>query len=973
MEKYKVFFLAYIMEDSVMEDEGLRGEATYGRILGMKNLTIGIMAHVDAGKTTLSEGLLYTAGMLRETGRVDHGDAFLDTYALEKERGITIFSKQAVLPIGTLIDTPGHVDFAPETERVLGVLDYAILVISGTDGVQGHTRTLWRLLKEYEVPVLFFINKMDLAGADKEQLMREMCAELSEGCVDFTGADLTMGSESGSKAVLTDETAEAVAMLDETVLEAYLEGDGIDRGEIRRLIRERKLYPCLFGSALKNEGVAEFYGLLQAYTEENFDREDEEQIFAARVYKISRDEKGVRLTHIRVFSGKLTPKTELAYASRSRKSNEQESADSGSEREEVREKVDQIRRYSGAKFELLTEAGAGMVCALTGLKETYPGQWLGDTENQQAGGLQESRQARFARTWMYAQRGRVPLEPLLEPVLNYRLILPEGMPPVTMLPRLRELEEELPELHITWEKETEEIHVRVMGKVQTEILQETVRERYGVDVAFGQAQIVYKETVTKPVHGIGHYEPLRHYAEAHVGIEPLPPGSGVLADRQVSTDELDLNWQRLILTHFMEREHKGVRIGAPLTDVKLTVIGGRAHLKHTEGGDFRQATYRAIRHGLMQAECRVLEPYYNFRLSVPTEQVGRAMTDIERMCGHFSMEEEKGEGATGSTRSVLIGYAPVVTMQDYAVEVSAYTGGQGELSLAFHGYLPCHNEDEIVETVAYDPEADEKHPPGSVFCAHGAGYYVPWEEVADMAHVQVDWHPERIIRVDEDGTVFYAEGGETPSDDRELAAEYRLRMMDEALGVEEIDGILAQATHANQRAPRRSLSRAKEKTIRRASKPAGAAKPRKNKEKLGDFLLVDGYNVIHAWKELSDLAKGDLEQARGRLQDILCNYQGYRGCDVILVFDAYRVASHPTETFDYHNIHVVYTKTAETADQYIERFTVEKAERYHVTVVTSDGLEQIIIRGAGAHLLSARDFEAEVAHVTESIRNRGGD
>ena len=543
-----------------------------------------------------------------------------------------------------------------------------------------------------------------------------------------------------------------------------------------------------------------------------------------------------------------------------------------------------------------------------------------------------------------------------------------------MLPRLRELEEEMPELHIAWDRDNEEIHVRVMGQVQTEILQEVIRERYGVAVTFGQAQIVYKETVSKPVHGIGHYEPLKHYAEAHVGIEPLPPGSGILVDMQVSTDALDLNWQRLIVTHFLEREHKGVRIGAPLTDVKLTVIGGRAHLKHTEGGDFRQATYRAIRQGLMQAECRVLEPYYAFRLSVPTESVGRAMTDIERMCGHFSMEDAAETGDTGESaalRSVLTGYAPVVTMQGYASEVAAYTGGQGELSLDFHGYLPCHNEEEIIEASGYDPETDEENPTGSVFCAHGAGYYVPWDEVEKNAHVQVSWNPGRILGVQEDGTILYAES-EDEETGGESAADYRLRMMDEALGVEEIDDILAQATHANRRAPRRSLRRAKEKTVRRAARPDGPAKPRKTKEKLGDFVLVDGYNVIHAWKELSELSKADMEQARGRLQDILCNYQGYRGCDVILVFDAYRVASHPTETFDYHNIHVVYTKTAETADQYIEKFTVEKAERYHVTVVTSDGLEQIIIRGAGAHLLSARDFEVEVAHVQESIRERGG-
>ncbi len=623
----------------------------------------------------------------------------------------------------------------------------------------------------------------------------------------------------------------------------------------------------------------------------------------------------------------------------------------------VSEKVDQIRRYSGEKYELLTEAGPGTVCALTGLKNTYPGQGLGDMEDME--------------------------EPILAPVLNYRMILPDAVSVVTFLPKLRELEEEMPELNVSvgrgtvasgdesGEADTDQIHVQVMGQVQTEILQEVIRERYGEEVGFGQAQIVYKETVTKPVEGIGHYEPLRHYAEAHVSIEPLSPGSGVIADMCVSTDELDLNWQRLIVTHILEREHPGVLIGAPLTDVKISVIGGRAHPKHTEGGDFRQATYRAIRMGLMKAECRVLEPYYDFRLSVPETQVGRAMTDIERMSGTFTLADDMGYDGTGAsntasgsnqTMSVLVGHAPVVTMQDYARDVTAYTGGQGELSLSFHGYLPAHNEDELKESIGYDPESDVENLPGSVFCEHGAGFYVPWDEVKEKCHVHTGWKPGNIVRGD-DGEIVSDSSREIFDDNSNEA--YRLKMMDEALGVEEIDSILDQATHANRRAPKRSLRRAREKTVRRAAKPTGAAKPRKTKEKIGDYLLVDGYNVIHAWQELADLAGEDMEMARGRLQDILCNYQGYSGKDVILVFDAYRVASHPTETFDYHNIHVVYTKTAETADQYIEKFSVEKADRYHVTVVTSDGLEQIIIRGAGAHLLSARDFKAEVSAYGE--------
>lgn len=858
-----------------------------------KNITIGIMAHVDAGKTTLSEGLLYAAGVLRETGRVDHGDAFLDTYALEKERGITIFSKQAVLPIGTLIDTPGHVDFAPEAERVLGILDYAILVVSGTDGVQGHTRTLWRLLADYDVPVFIFVNKMDMDGADRAKVLSDLEKELSEGCVD-----------------IADE--EAVALLDETVMESYLTEGMISDGDIRRLIAERRLFPCFFGSALRDEGVKEFYQALERFTGESCNaavpadnlsgtrddadaavpadnpsgtRDEPENLpFSARVYKISRDASGTRLTHIRVVSGSLKPKQVVEE-----------------------EKVDQLRRYSGEKYELLDVAEPGMVCALTGLKKTYPGQGLGRMDDLES--------------------------PELEPVLNYRLVLPEEVAAVTFLPKIRELEEEQPELHIAWDPDVQEIHVRVMGQVQTEILQELIRERYGVEVSFGQPGIVYRETVTGPVEGIGHYEPLKHYAEVHVAIEPLPAGSGVVADSQVSTDELDLNWQRLILTHILEREHPGVLTGAPLTDVKISVIGGRAHLKHTEGGDFRQATYRAIRMGLMKTTCRVLEPYYDFRLTVPQNQIGRAMTDIERMSGSFTVE--------GTT---LTGTAPVVTMQDYAGEVTAYTGGQGDLSLSFHGYLPCHNEEEVIAAADYDPEADVENQPGSVFCAHGAGYYVPWDEVEEKCHVHTNWRPET--------------GGS--GDEEESNDAFRLRMMDEALGVDEIDDILDRATQANRRTSNRSLRRAREKIIRKASKPSGTARPRKQTKKTGDYLLVDGYNVIHAWKELSELAAGDMDQARGRLQDILCNYQGFSGRDVILVFDAYRIASHPEEIFDYHNIHVVYTKTAETADQYIEKFSVEKAERYHVTVVTSDRLEQVIIRGAGAHLMSARDFEEEV-------------
>ena len=915
-----------------------------------ERLTIGIMAHVDAGKTTLSEGLLYAGGVLRGMGRVDHGDAFLDTEVLEKERGITIFAKQAVLPDFTLLDTPGHVDFAPETERVLDVLDYAVLVISGTDGVQGHTRTLWHLLEEYGVPVFLFVNKMDQLGTEAEgagtrmrdSLMRELRSSLSDGCIDFSGTP-TVSCGTGGDAIntgaddeisLSGDTAEDIAVTDETVMEEYLETGGVSLQEVRRLIRERKIFPCFFGSALKNEGIKELYqGLITYASDTFFEEELSAQNFAARVYKISRDAKGTRITHIRVLSGCLKPKQMITMCSSLRTKNTGPGAAMDTEDDaskEITEKVDQIRRYSGDSFELLTEAGPGMVCALTGLRETFPGQGLGEEPD-------------------------LP-EPLIEPVLNYRLILPEDVAPVTLLPKLRELEEEQPELHIRWvsvaDREEDEIHAQVMGEVQTEILHDLVLDRYGVDIGFGQPQIRYKETVTKAVEGIGHYESLRHYAEVHLSIEPGVPGSGIVVGTSVSTDELDLNWQRLILTHILEREHPGVRIGAPLTDVKITVIGGRAHLKHTEGGDFRQATYRAIRQGLMQASCQVLEPYYSFRMTVPQEQIGRAMTDIERRHGEIALETEVELRESGM--SVLAGVAPVSTMQNYAAELAAYSGGRGTLSLELKGYLTCHDEQEVIDAAGYDPEADGENPTGSVFCAHGAGYYVQWNEVSDMAHIQTGWRPE-----EDDG-----EGGEPPETGAE--PEY-IRKMDEALGTEEIDSILDQAGMANRRAPRKSLRRAKEKTVRRASKPSGQAKPRRQKEKLGEFLLVDGYNVIHAWSELAELAGSDMEQARGKLQDILCNYQGYHGGEVILVFDAYRVAGHPTEMFDYHNIHVVYTKTAETADQFIEKFSVEKAERYHVTVVTNDGLEQIIIRGAGAHLLSARDFRAEMEHVQKEM------
>ena len=638
-------------------------------------ITIGLTAHVDAGKTTLSKSLLYTAGVLRKTGRVDHGDAFLDTYELEKERGITIFSKQAVLPWCVLMDTPGHVDFSPEMERTLRVLDYAILVISGTDGIQGHTLTLWRLFSEYKVPVFIFINKMDQPDTDKESILSDLTGTFGDGVVDFSDVD-------------TDAWYDSLAMTDEALMESYLNNGSISDELISNGIISRKIFPCFFGSALKQEGITEFYNALNRFTKKDIPEAAKAADFGAVVYKISRDDKGTRLTHIRVINGILKPKMIL----------------------DNNEKTDQLRLYSGDKYELISEAGPGDICAVTGLKETYPGQGLGTCEDMDI--------------------------PILKPVLRYRMLLPDDTPEVVFLPKLMELNEELPELQITHEKylssegnQESAIYARVMGQVQIEILQTVIQDRYDVEVSFGDAEIVYKETVTKAVEGIGHYEPLRHYAEAHVLIEPGEAGSGITIESKVSEDDLALNWQRLIMTHLGEKEHRGVLIGAGLADVKMTVIGGKAHLKHTEGGDFRQATYRAVRMGLMQAECKLLEPYYDFTLKVAQDHVGRAITDIERMSGTFSLENVRD-------LSVLTGQAPVATMQNYAKEVAAYTAGTGELSLSFHGYLPCHNETEVIEASSYDPELDEENPTGSVFCSHGAGYYVPWNEVADMAHIQ---------------------------------------------------------------------------------------------------------------------------------------------------------------------------------------------------------------------------------------------
>lgn len=883
----------------------------------MKNLVIGILAHVDAGKTTLSESMLYLSGNIRKLGRVDHGNAFLDTYALEKDRGITIFSKQAVfeLPVSdaakegvrvTLLDTPGHVDFSAEMERTLQVLDYAILVISGANGVQGHTRTLWNLLKRYQVPVFLFVNKMDQNGTDRVKLMEELKRVLDDGCTAFDTADDS------------DEFWENAAMCEEEALSEYLEHGTLSEDTLLRLVAERKVFPCYFGSALKVEGVKEFLDGLAKYTRvEN----SSEQSFRAKVYKISRDAQGNRLTHMKVTGGVLKVKDVLSN-----------SPDKAARWEE---KVNQIRIYSGEKFDAVQEVTAGAVCAVTGLTHTYPGEGLGQENESEA--------------------------PILEPVLNYRILLPESCDVHTMLRNLRQLEEEDPMLRIVWNEELGEIHAQLMGEVQIEILQSLIKERFGVDVAFGTGNIVYKETIQDVVEGVGHFEPLRHYAEVHLILEPGERGSGLILDTDCSTDELDLNWQRLILTHLSEKVHRGVLTGAEVTDLKITLVAGRAHLKHTEGGDFRQSTYRAVRQGLMQAKSILLEPYYDFRLEIPPESVGRALTDIQKMYGDFKPPKTEGEMA------VITGSAPVAAMRDYQMEVTGYTRGQGRIYCTFKGYEPCHNMEEVVEESGYDPERDLENPTGSVFCAHGAGFNVPWNEVLD--HMHIDRQLEKFLakknggnfsRMDMEKGQEKMPGKPAGNAAVRTGAERFARNVKEDQELEEIFiRTYGKIERKGQKAP---------KTV----SAAPVKKVKKKEEPVQEYLLVDGYNVIFAWEELKELAKINIESARGRLMDILSNYQGFKKCIVILVFDAYKVEGFNLEIQKYHNIHVVYTKEAETADQYIEKVVHEIGRRYHVTVVTSDGVEQVITLGQGGTIVSSREFQEEVEIVNRQIMEEAG-
>ena len=862
-----------------------------------KKLVIGILAHVDAGKTTLSESMLYQSGSIRKLGRVDKGDAFLDTYELERERGITIFSKQAQLSIDglqiTLLDTPGHVDFSAEMERTLQVLDYAILVISGADGVQGHTETLWKLLERYHIPVFLFINKMDQNGTDEAALMNELKKRLDENCVDFSQTD-------------TDELNESIAMCSEALLEQYLESGEIEDTQIRNLIRKRNLFPCYFGSALKVTGVDEFMRGIMNYTE--VATESEEAKFGAKVYKISRDDQGNRLTYIKVTSGCLKVKDLLSGRDR-RKEKDWE------------EKINQIRIYSGAKFETVNQAERGMICAVTGLSQTYPGEGLGIERDSDI--------------------------PILEPVLTYQIQLPEDCEVHSMLEKLRQLEEEEPLLHIIWNEKLGEIYAQIMGEVQMEVLKSLIWERFHVRIEFGKGNIVYKETIRQPVEGVGHFEPLRHYAEVHLLLEPAEAGTGLHFFSNCSQDTLDLNWQRLILTHLEEKDHCGVLTGSAITDMHITLTTGKAHQKHTEGGDFRQATYRAVRQGLKKAESILLEPYYSYRLEVPADMVGRAMTDIQRINGSFDTPLQDGESA------ILTGSAPVVTMRDYQTEVISYTKGRGRLSCTLEGYKPCHNQEEVVKEVGYDSERDLDNPTGSVFCAHGAGFVVKWDEVENYMHLQSTLESKETV---DEEFVF-------PTAAARRASTY-LEMTEE--DQKELDAMV-EASQRKREAARKSYAYRKDFSNEKIA-VNGSTKSYSNKKKQKEYLLVDGYNIIFAWEELNELAQVNMDAARGFLQDVLCNYQGIKKCELILVFDAYKVEGFSGEIQKYHNIHVVYTKEAETADQYIEKVAHEIGRKYLVTVATSDGTEQVIIRGQGCHLLSAKELKEEVEFANKELR-----
>ena len=904
----------------------------------MSKTVLGILAHVDAGKTTLSESILYLTGSIRKLGRVDNKDAFLDTYSLERERGITIFSKQAEIEMRgrsyTLLDTPGHVDFSAEMERTLQVLDYAVLVISGADGVQGHTQTLWRLLARYEVPTFIFVNKMDQNGTDRRALMEEIRQRLGDSCIDFSEE--------------ADARNENLAMCDEKVLEAYLEKGTVTDEQVRRMITGRKVFPCFFGSALKLTGVQELLDGIAKWTEEK----QYPETFGARVFKIARDAQGGRLTYMKITGGSLKVKAQLRGPIRRRQEAGGEAEDTLSGKDasagEWEEKVNQIRIYNGTKFETVDAASAGTVCAVTGLTQTQAGDGLGAEDEQ--------------------------VVPLLEPVLTYRVELPEGSDLHKVLHQLRQLEEEEPELHIVWDDISGQVLVQLMGEIQTEILQQMIHERFGLEVKFGTGQIVYKETIAAPVEGVGHFEPLRHYAEVHLLMEPLEAGSGLVFDTVCSENMLDRNWQRLILTHLEEKVHRGVLMGAPITDMRITLIAGRAHQKHTEGGDFRQATYRAVRQGLQKAESVLLEPYYRFRLELPQRLVGHAMTDIEKMSGRFELGENEGETA------VLTGMAPVSEMREYQKDVAAYTGGTGRLFCTMAGYYPCHNTEEVLVASAYDPERDLANPTGSVFCAHGAGFVVPWYEVEDYMHLEGAGLDGETAGAGDEDTVMAAKAEAARSrsiapslaDDKELEAifvrtygEIKRRKPQKERTFRGADASYSEVSGSSGKMTG-GLSDSSGKGSWRGEKKQ--QENRRQATAQESYLLVDGYNIIFSWEDLHELSEHSMDAARNKLMETLSNYQGYTSQRVILVFDAYKVEGFPGEVTKWHNIDVVFTKEAETADQYIEKTAHAIGRKYKVTVATSDGLEQVIIRSQGCLLMSARELRQEIERIKVEIR-----
>lgn len=890
----------------------------------MKNIVAGILAHVDSGKTTLSEAMLYQAGQIRKLGRVDHQDTYLDTDSQEKDRGITIFSKQAELAYAdmhiALLDTPGHVDFGTEMERTLQVLDYVVLVINGMDGVQSHTETLWKLLERYGIPVFIFVNKMDMTGYDRDYLMDNIRHRLSDGCVDF----------------LCEDSGEQIAMCDEAMLEHFLETGANDEQDVVNAIAGRKLFPCYFGSALKNEGVSELLDGMNRYVVEPVRGEE----FGARVFKIGRDDKGERLTYMKVTGGVLKLKDVLTLRN--------------SQGEESHEKVNQIRVYSGAKYDMVTQVPAGCVCAVPGLVNTYGRQGIGACPDGEL--------------------------PSLEPVLSYKVMYPTDVDAVTMVSKLRLLEEEDPQLQVQWNETAGEIYIKVMGQVQLEVVAQMVRDRFGIAITYGQGRISYKETIAAPVMGVGHFEPLRHYAEVHLLLEPMENGSGMCFDSICSEDVLDKNWQRLILTHLQEREFRGVLTGSPITDMKISITAGRAHQKHTEGGDFRQATYRAVRQGLMMAESVLLEPVYAFKIEVPQEYAGRVLADIVKMSGTMDGQEISGE------TTVITGHAPVYTMREYYSELTAFSRGTGRLQVDIDGYQPCHNTEEVLAERHYDPELDRFNPSSSVFCAHGAGYLVDWYDVYENMHVKENpgFEISGQLGYTEDGyamdipvnrpgksvsemSITYEElseifartfGGDYKDKDVALNGRFRRTTSEYKVNGQ------YNKSQSRDRQPGNGPLVGSRPADRGIATP-GAFKRRKSGE---DYVIVDGYNVIFAWDTLRELSEHNIDSARGKLMDILSNYQGYMNCKLIVVFDGYKVKDNKGERFPYDDIEVVYTKEGETADAHIEKLTHELARKHKVTVVTSDGLEQIVTMGQGAIRMSSRDFKAEVERVNEHLR-----